>query len=289
MKTDIGIALRSTVFPPSLIPTLAPELDGRFSTVWFPSIGSRADSIEMCALSLGATRRLKSGTGVIRLAEYDLARLADRAEGLARSSSGRFILGVGTGHMRGPTAVDQLVSLTEDLRGRGLAGGSVPLYFAALGPRMVRAAFENADGVLLNFCSPRYASRVTSMAGRRRDGFRVACYVKLFFAQDDGEARFMLANEFANYDAIPQYHDMFESMGLSQTLASLRGRQTVSASDITSEMSQISLANPTREQTLDLLERFAEAGVDSPVVYPYVSGSESYKLEIARTLRDWTS
>lgn len=289
MKTDIGIALRSTVFPPDLIPRLAPELDGRFSTAWFPSIGSRADSIEMCALSLGATRRLNSGTGVIRLAEYDLGRLADRAESLARSSQGRFILGVGTGHLRGYAAVDQLVNLTRNLRERGLGDGSVPICFAALGPRMVRAAFGNADGVLLNFCSPRYAHDVISTAGRRRDGFRVACYVKLFFAHDDGEARFMLANEFANYNAIPQYHDMFDAMGLSQTLVALRGKQTVSAGDVTPEMAQISLANPTREQTLGLLGRFAEAGVDSPVVYPYISGSEEYKFEVARRLRDWTS
>jgi alkanesulfonate monooxygenase SsuD/methylene tetrahydromethanopterin reductase-like flavin-dependent oxidoreductase (luciferase family) len=288
VKTDTGIALRSTVFPLELIPKLAPELDGRFSMAWYPSIGSRADAIEMCALSLNATRSLMAGTGVIRLAEYDLGRLVVRADGLARASKDRFVLGVGTGHMRGAGAVDQLVTLAGKLRKVGL-GGSIPLYFAALGPRMVRAAFEHADGVLLNFCSPGYASRVTSRAGKKRDGFRVTCYVKLFFAEDDGEARRMLANEFANYDAIPQYHDMFDSMGLTKTLAAFKVRQTVQEGDITPEIAQISLANPTRDQTLDLLGRFREAGVDSPVVYPYVEGSEQYKFEVARRLRDWTS
>ncbi len=286
MKADVGIALRSTVFPPSLIPSLVPELDSSFSAVWFPSVGGRFDSVEMCALSLGASTRLKAGTGVIRLAEYNLEQLAGRIETLDQGSRNRFILGVGTGHLRGREALSQLVGLTRKLRAGYPNARPTPLYFAALGPRMVEAAFENADGVLLNFCSPSYASSVVSRAGRKKEGFQIACYVKLFFAHDDDEASRMLADEFANYNSIPQYHAMFGAMGLSQTLARLSNRGEVSKRDV-GEVSQISIANPDRESLLELLGRFREGGVDSPVLYPYVAGEEDYKLEIARRLGDW--
>jgi hypothetical protein len=47
------------------------------------------------------------------------------------------------------------------------------------------------------------------------------------------------------------------------------------------------MSNPTQNQVLGLLRRFREAGVDTPVVYPYVKGSDDYKLQLVKTLRDW--
>jgi alkanesulfonate monooxygenase SsuD/methylene tetrahydromethanopterin reductase-like flavin-dependent oxidoreductase (luciferase family) len=288
VKPGLGIALRSTVFPPHLIPGMVPELDPTFSNLWFPSVSARFDALDMCGLSLGASRRLIAGTGVIRLHEQDLGRLASRVDTLSQGSLNRFILGVGTGSLRGRTALDQLVVLTKKLRTGYPKTPKIPVYFAALGPRMVRAAFENADGVLLNFCSPRYASGVTSReAGTKKDKFQVACYVKLFFAESEAESRRMLANEFASYDAIPQYHKMFEAMGITRTLEDFRDHREVSDSDIAGEISEISLSNPSRKELRQLLEKFREAGVDSPVVYPYVAGSDDFRLGVALRLRDW--
>ncbi|MGA2663479.1 MAG: LLM class flavin-dependent oxidoreductase [Nitrososphaerales archaeon] len=288
-KEEVGIALRSTVFPPGSILRLAPLLDSAFSSVWFPSVGPRFDSLEMCALALGATSRLRAGTGVIRPGELDLAQLAGRADTLGEGSRGRLVLGLGTGGSRGRVAVVDLVDQARRLRAASPPEAlPVPIYFAALGPRMVRASFESADGVLLNFCSPGYASAVIAGSGRRvRDGFRVACYLKLFFAQDDGEARRMLVDEFVHYDSLPQYHEMFHAMGLSQTISTLRVRRQIAPDEIAGSISEVSMANPTRDQTLELLMRFREAGVDSPVVYPYVAGADDWKVSVVERLRSW--
>jgi len=288
VKAENGIAIRSTVFPPHLIPRIVPEFDSSFSAVWFPSIGARFDSLDMCGLALGASRRLNAGTGVIRLNEQDLGQLASRADTLSQGSQNRFILGVGTGALLGRAAVDQLVDLERKLRASYPKSPQIPIYFAALGPRMVRAAFENADGVLLNFCSPGYASSIISRAtSRRKDSFRVACYVKLFFAENESESRRMLADEFLSYDSLPHYHRMFEAMRITRTLDAFRNHRDVSDPDTSGEVSEISLSNPTQGQVRELLERFREAGVDSPVVYPYVSGSDDYKLSVVKRLRDW--
>jgi alkanesulfonate monooxygenase SsuD/methylene tetrahydromethanopterin reductase-like flavin-dependent oxidoreductase (luciferase family) len=288
MKADVGIALRSTVFPPNLIVPVSSELDASFSSVWFPAVSAHIDPLDLCALSLGATKRVNAATGVIRLPEHDPTLLAGRADALSKSSGNRFILGVGTGPLRGRTAVNQLVDLTKKLRASCHNTPPAPIYFAALGPKMVKAAFENADGALLNFCSPRYASSVTSRhVSKKRDDFRVACYVKLFFSEDEDEARRMLVKEFIHYDSLPQYHKMFEAMGISKTLDAFKDAQEVTEGHITEEILEISMDNPTQKEVLELLERFREAGVDTPVVYPYVAGSDDYKLQLVKNLCSW--
>jgi alkanesulfonate monooxygenase SsuD/methylene tetrahydromethanopterin reductase-like flavin-dependent oxidoreductase (luciferase family) len=177
---------------------------------------------------------------------------------------------VGTGGATGRTAIDQLVDKVEKLRASHHAKPMVPIYFAALGPRMVRAAFQHAEGVLLNFCSPGYVRRITRGIARR-DGHRVACYIKLFFGETDAEAIRMLADEFVKYDSAPQYHAMFQAMGLSDAIEGFRSRGDISERSIPEKIEEISLYNPTREQILQVIARFEEEGVDLPVVYPYVA------------------
>lgn len=287
MTLPTGIALRSTVFSPDLVLRIAPKLDGSFASAWFPAVSS-VDPLDMCAVTTGSTRNLIAGTGVIRLPEWDLSQLASRADELRKSSGNRFVLGVGTGRLVGAGAVNQLAGLAKELRSTHPEVASVPMYFAALGPRMAEAALEAADGVLLNFCSPRYASSITSAkAGRRNPGFRVACYVKLFFAEAEPEARLMATDEFLHYDSLPQYHRMFESMGISSVVEGFRDRPGDPALLLKGEIPEISIANPTQGQLLDLLGKFRKAGVDVPVVYPYVRGDDEYKTRVVMKVRDW--
>lgn len=166
----------------------------------------------------------------------------------------------------------------------------VPIYFAALGPRMARAALGAADGVLLNFCSPRYATSIASKkSAATKPGFRVACYVKLFFAEAEPEARRMLTDEFLHYDSLPQYHRMFDSMGISSVIRGFKDRPGDAALLTTGEIPEVSIANPSQGEVLDLLRKFRKAGVDTPVVYPYVKGDDEYKTRIVTKLRDWVN
>jgi len=287
VATSTGLALRSTVFSPDLVLRIAKEVDGSFSSLWFPAV-SAIDPFDLCARSLGATKQLKAGTGVVRLQELDLDSLAKRVVDLSRASGDRFILGVGTGALIGPSAVIQLADLTRRFRSTHPEVFDVPIYFAALGPRMVRSAFQEADGVLLNFCSPQYASDVIHRQSLPKDSrFRVAGYVKLFFAESDVDASRMLAEEFIHYDAVPQYHTMFQSMGVAGIIEGFGDRSRAPEQLVKGPISQVSLSNPGRGEVLELLGRFREAGVETPVVYPYVKGTDDYKLRLVQRLRDW--
>jgi hypothetical protein len=76
------------------------------------------------------------GTGVLRLAEYDIGKLAARAYTLNAASGGRFILGVGNGQGSGSSAVERLVVLSNELRASYPGGAQPPtVFFSALRPR----------------------------------------------------------------------------------------------------------------------------------------------------------
>src|SRR5579871_1271809 len=93
-----GIALRSTVFTPSEIVKLVKPIDqSGVSHVFLPDILTGFDSLELSAASLGVSKGLKIGPGIIRLSEHSPAQLTRRLETLQALSENRFLLGIGTG------------------------------------------------------------------------------------------------------------------------------------------------------------------------------------------------
>jgi hypothetical protein len=276
----VGFALRSSVFHPSLIVKIAPLLEAaKVDSIWFPDAGMPFDALDLCAIALGSTRRARVGTGVIRAGEQDPARLSTRVRTLSESSEGRFILGLGAGQASGPDAVEGVVALAEKLRAGYRPGRETPIFYAALRGGMLRAALSSADGAILNFCPPSHVKRILPEGGLRK-GFTLACYIKLFFAKSDAAARRMLIDEVTAYDGYPSYHKMFVEAGVADDIAGLRH----DSGTIPEGLLEVSLPNPSKREVAGFLRRFARAGVNLPIVYPYVSGSEGYKLEVVKTL-----
>ena len=277
----VGIALRSTVFGPPLVAKLIPLLErSGVDSVWYPSGGQAFDALDMCGMSLGKSDRLHVGTGVIRSTDYETMQLIGRVHTLAEGSGGRFILGVGTGAGTGRAAIDGLVDLANRVRSGYPEEEKPPIFFAALRRRMLRAAYLNAEGAILNFCSPQYVQRI-----RPKDvgakGFTLACYIKLFFAREDAAARRMLIDEMKRYDGIPQYHSMFEEIEVSEAIA---GLDLGSVQKIPDELLAISSANPSDDKVGRILDDFRRAGVDLPIIYPYVLGDDTYKITLVERL-----
>jgi Luciferase-like monooxygenase len=281
----VGFALRSTVFHPSMLAKIAPLLErAKIDSIWFPDVGASFDALDLCAVALGSTRRMRVGTGVIRAGEQDPARLAPRVRTLDMSSGGRFVLGLGSGGERGPAAVDGVVALAERLRADNPGERRTQIFFAALRGGMLRAAYASADGAILNFCPPSHVERI-SPRGAAPKRFTLACYIKLFFAESDADARRMLLGEVVTYDRIPAYHRMFEDLGVAGAIASLGP----DASTVPQRLLDISLPNPTKLDVERFLLRFVHAGVTLPIVYPYVSGSEGYRLSVVKMLASTAS
>lgn len=273
----VGLALRSTVFSQRLVAELVGSIErSRIDSVWFPSVGNSFDALDMCGIALGESHRLRVASGVIRSGDYQPAVLLARVHTLSEASGGRFILGIGTGMSSGSAAIKQLVNLTDGLRSSYPEPSKPPIFFAALKRKMLHAAMEHADGALLNFCSPEYVSLIESNR-KRPEQFTMGCYIKLFFAEEDDVADEMLITEVKMYDRFPQYHKMFERMGISNVLSDIDH-------GIPGELLKLARANPSDEEVMDMVKSFNSVGVDLPVIYPYVSGDRSYKQSVIERL-----
>jgi len=277
----VGFALRSTVFGPSTVAKVIPLLEkSGVDSVWFPATGQMFDALDMCGVSLGRSERLSVGTGVIRFTDYDVMALLPRVRTLSEGSGRRFILGLGTGVAIGRTAIDGLVDFSNRLRADYPEQQKPPIFFAALRQRILRAAYLNAEGAILNFCPPDYVQKTVPRDVSAK-GFTLACYIKLFFAEKDAVAKKMLIDEIRMYDNIPQYHAMFKEIGSSDSISKL---DPESARDIPDGLLEISSANPSNDEVGHILERFIRAGVNLPIIYPYVSGDDEYKVAVAERL-----
>ena len=160
-----------------------------FESLWTPA-GGVPDSFHVCA-AWSQDTSLRTGISVVPAVRmWTPLGLAAQAATLAQLSSGRFVLGVGTGgygpgfwasvglpnrpiavmreyatQVRALLAGDTVTAGEKDICGgtpgwpRSASLGvsdlpPAPVYLAALGPQMLRLAGETADGALLNWATP---------------------------------------------------------------------------------------------------------------------------------------
>jgi hypothetical protein len=281
LPMKVGLALRSTVFSLAVIARAIPLLEkSKLDSLWFPSAGQAFDPLDMSGICLGRSSRLRVGTGIIRPMDYDVEQLLARVHTLSEGSGRRFVLGLGTGAGTGRAAIDSLVGVTNKLRANYPELQKPPVFFAALRRRMLRTAYLNAEGAILNFCPPDYVRKMVAENVGVKE-FTLACYIKLFFAEKDEVARKMLIDEMKGYNELPQYRAMFEEIGCSDSINRL---DSESARSIPDNLLEISSANPSDNEVGDILGRFNRAGVDLPIIYPYVWGDEDYKVVVAERL-----
>ncbi len=294
----IGFALRPGVFSPQEIRETALFLDqsDRVSRIFIPDGRRGYESLEIVSSILGVTKRVRAGSGVIRLLEHDAMLLTRRLQTLQAFSSNRFFLGVGTG-TPGPqpgNAIRVMLQRLDELR-RGFQdfpqGVEPPeIYVAALKLGIAKRAVRKADGLLLNFCSPRHSSNlIEALKAQSGGGIEFACYLKVFFSsQSDEMAQRLLLQEFLNYDSAPQYHEMFVQDGTAKAISSLKEREEWKSGpvDLPKELLKVSLANPQSQKLLRYVKSFRQAGVTLPVVYPYFPKGEdpAFKLETVKRI-----
>lgn len=274
---------------------LAKRLDdfSSLSHVFVPE-GSQGGftSFDICSACLAVSKRLRIGSGVIRILEHDPGLLARRLLTLQQLSDNRFVLGIGTGRPGGDpkltirSMLDRLRSVQESFErlAEALPGVKMPeTFIATLRKGIAKAVVGHSDGILLNFCSPEHAREVISSLGDAPRRLIVSCYLKIFYSKDEATANRMMIEEFGGYDQNPSYHKMFESVGVAREIEQaslfLRSGKSVRHSE---NLKKISLANPTKRELAGYVTTFREAGVDLPCLYPYFEPREDAAFKIAK-------
>jgi alkanesulfonate monooxygenase SsuD/methylene tetrahydromethanopterin reductase-like flavin-dependent oxidoreductase (luciferase family) len=155
------------------------------------------------------TERIDLGVGVIPVDRSPAATIADK---IARYELPveRLVVGVGSGGLRKGTveAVEQAIDELREL-------GAIRISVGALGPRMLDLAGRKADGVLLNWLTPKAAADSAAIvreaaAKAERPAPAIVAYVRTGLSS----AADRLAVEGKRYAGIPAYGAHFARMGV---------------------------------------------------------------------------
>ena len=286
-----------------------------YEVVWVPE-GGATDALTQLTAFATTTHRIKLGTGILPIFSRTPTLVAMSAGGLDAISQGRFILGLGVGHQesvenghgirfgRPLTRMRETVEIVRgllrgervthmgrefNLLGSGLGftpfRPDVPIYLAALGPRMIELAGQIADGVLLNWASPSYLQRTIEhlhqsarRAGRNPEDIDVACYLRTAVVDDLEQARPALQRQIARYCSMPFYRAHLEQSGFGQEIAEVSqaiagGDADAAAASISEAMLNETSILGTAEHCRQEVEARRRLGLKLPVISPFpVSG-----------------
>ena len=210
-------------------------------SAWVPYLPWSLDSIVALQAASEVTERIELGSAVIPTYLFHPLALARQANSLRGVLGDRLTLGIGSSQqvvieqmhgVRFDRPARHVREYVEVLRaagdGKGHVGHSgeifridamygtpgaapMPILIGALGPLMLKAAGEVADGTIATWCDEGAIERVIGPAVREaaaaagRPEPRVGAVVPVTVTDDLEAAKKATAEHFATYDAIPRY------------------------------------------------------------------------------------
>lgn len=258
-----------------------------YQAVFAPEIGAREAFSALVALA-DRTERIWLATGVAPLGSRDPRRMAMEAATLHELSRGRAVLGLGSRKPIGATR-EEIRAIRELLAGEepkveteegtlsvgalDLAPTRIPVYLAALGPRMTELAGEVADGVILNWATPERVHRArgeiergAAREGRDPAGVTVCVYIRACVGQAEEHALTALQEAAAEYAGMPYYLRQFEAMGLGGEAR--RAAAADGPGRVPPALVDAVCVRGSRSEAMSRLRAYHEAGADLVVVYP---------------------
>jgi len=280
------------------------------------------DALSLCHPVIAATSRVRVGTAITNAALRPPVLAAKTAAQLDQAAGGRFLLGLGVANTvmndRFGIAPFAPLPMIEEYVGviravlRGEAGydgqvfrtGMVPLdsppvradlpvYLAALGPRMLELAGRIADGVILNLMTPALAGQAArtvraaaQAAGRDPASVEIACVVHCCLNDDVAAAGSAARAMVLRYVLHPAAPRLFGEASGDADLRAVRelvlaGDRAGAAGQVPQQVADGFVARGGAAQCAARLAEYRAAGVDLPVLFPIpVEGDWGYEQTI---------
>ena len=248
------------------------------------------------ATAIGAvTDTLRVGCAVVPAFTRPPALIAMGALAAHQASGGRFVLGLGAsspvivgGWMGIPferplTRVSEtLDAVRRALTGEKLsvdgetvtvkgfkleAAAEVPIYLAALGPRMTKLAAEKADGIALYLASEAGVRMAKSGAGSCEVVERIVCCPD----EDVEDMKGLLRWQLTPYLAVPAYNRFIAAQGFEAEASAIAARwgegDRAGALEALSDrlLEALTILGPAAA-CKERLDSFREAGLDTPIL-----------------------
>jgi len=282
-----------------------------FESAWVAesSLMPGRDAISYLGALAVSTERIRLATGIINVFSRSATLIASTLATLDEMSSGRMILGIGTGHavmgdyhsvpfkepvsrlreyvsvIRKLVAGEQVNFEGEYVAVRGLklnvrpSREGIPVYVATVSERLAEAAGEFADGVLFFLMNParvrelsESVARGAKSVGRSADDVDVACYLPVFAMSDPNESIQLARQTVASYARSIFYRRLFRRMGFRKETAAVKeawDRGGVAASEVPEHMAKDLVIVGSPDQCRKRLEDYLAAGVRLPIIQPY--------------------
>ena len=303
MKIGVQAALGGNGGIGAVVEELVRAEELGLESAWLPHIQG-FDALTVLALAGQRTRRIELGTNVVPTYPRHPSALAQQALTAQAATGGRLTLGIGLSHrfrMEGMLGFDwsrpvrhmrEYLSCLRPLLGQeraSFAGEEFriegyqlaipdatppPVLVAALGPQMLRAAGQLADGTAIWMGGPRYLAEhavPTITAAAREAGRpapRVLASLPVCVTDRAGAVRAEAATTFARYGQLPSYRAILDREGgvgpadvaligdEEEVLRGLRALAEAGATDFAASVFAAQGEDPGR--TYALLQRHAQ-------------------------------
>jgi probable F420-dependent oxidoreductase len=195
-----------------------------YGVLWFPEATGR-NSFVTAAWLLANTTRLIVATGIANIYARDWVATASAQKALNEQSGGRFLLGLGVSHVplvegfRGQHYGKPVATMRAYLEGMKRARYIAPpppeppkTVIAALGPKMLALAAEQADGAHPYNVTPEHTAEARGILGA---GKLLCPEQKILGETDPAKARAKGREALAIYLSLPNYVNNWKRLGFT--------------------------------------------------------------------------
>ncbi|MBI3636642.1 MAG: LLM class flavin-dependent oxidoreductase [Candidatus Rokubacteria bacterium] len=314
MAARLGVAFSRGLAPSEIVECARLAESLGYESAWVAE-GHAGDQFAILAACATATSRIRLGTGISSVFVRTAPTIAMAAATVDHLSNGRFMLGLGTSHREQvepehgvpfaqPAArLRDTVAIVRTLLRDGRvshpgevvtvesfdlwftpARREIPIYVAALFPRMLEICGEIADGALLTWPTLEAPARAAAAvargaarAGRDAAAVDVASLVPCVVAPTRREALDLMRPSVALYAGFfPRYNrllaETFPAEAAAIKAAWDAGERKALARLVPDEMAAAVGIAGTAEECRERLQRYRDAGLRLPIVSPRATG-----------------
>ena len=323
----IGVGFSGGMSPQDIVECVKVAEDLGYESAWVAE-GHGGDQFSVLTACAVATSTIKLGTSITSVFVRTPPTIAMAAASVDYFSNGRFILGVGSSHkvqvepehsleftrpvqrLRECVDIIRAILKDSDVNYHGEIYDidrfdlwfqplrkEIPVYVAAVFPKMLEICGEIADGAILTWCTLDHAAEAAQAvglgarnAGRNPADVEVTSLLPCAVSDDRDAARDLMRMPIASYAGkFPRYRKLMIEAGFPEEVEDVRvawqAGRTQEALDLVSSglIDQIGLVG-TKAEVRSKLDDYRNAGITLPIVSPRFmgDGAKEQALEIIR-------
>lgn len=323
----IGVGFSGGMSPQDIVKCVQLAEKLGYESAWVAE-GHGGDQFSVLTACAVATERIKLGTSITSVYVRTAPTIAMAAASVDYFSKGRFILGLGTSHkvqvepehgleftrpvqrLRECVDIVRAIIKDSDVNYHGEIYNierfdlwfkplrqEIPVYVAAVFPKMLEVCGEISDGAILTWCTLDHAETAANHvrlgarnAGRSPDDVEVASLLPCAVSENRDAARDLMRQPIASYAGrFPRYRKLMVDAGFPEEIENVRvawqdGRIQEALDQVPAGLiDKIGLVG-TADECRQKLADYREAGITLPIVSPRFmgDGAKEQALEIIR-------